>query len=325
MLMHEYLGIYQVRLPLPFRLNHVNCYAFRGKDGWSLVDSGLSNEATYEGWRQFFQKHSLKPSDIKGIYITHFHPDHYGCSGWLQKLTTAPVFIGAIDANRVSRYWKNGDYILGTMGSLFRTNGMPADVVREAIASLGRMIPYTQPPAKLTALQAGETVILGDHEYQVILTPGHSDGHICFHNAKRSLLISGDHLLPEITSNVSRWPQPDADPDPLDNFLYSINSIRRFPCELALPAHGKPFQNVEERIRQLEIHHKERLELIWYHTGSGSTAYQVCQRVFSQDLSFHEIRFALTETLAHLVYLFYRGKLKLDSSGGVDIYYQVKK
>ncbi|MHB8124991.1 MAG: MBL fold metallo-hydrolase [Desulfitobacteriaceae bacterium] len=322
MLLHEQLGIYQVKLSLPFRLNHVNCYAIKGTDGWSIVDAGLSKESTYEGWLQFFEEQAIKPLDIKGIYVTHFHPDHYGCSGWLQNYSGAPVYMGAIDAERVNRYWKNGDYILGAMGTLFRENGMPEEVIKEAIDSLANMIPYTNPQADLTTLQPGQFVTLGDHEYQVILTPGHSDGHICLFNMDHGVLISGDHLLPEITSNISLWPQPDVELNPLENFLHAIDSLRSLNCKFALPAHGKLFLNIEERINQLEIHHQERLELMKNCAGSGATAYQVCRQVFTQDLSFHEIRFALTETLAHLVYLLYSGELEVVLTDGIYTYRQ---
>ncbi|HWQ70940.1 MAG TPA: MBL fold metallo-hydrolase [Desulfitobacteriaceae bacterium] len=322
MLLHDQLGIQQVRISLPFRLNHVNCHAIKGSAGWDLIDTGLSKESTYEEWLQFFTEQSIKPADIKGIYVTHFHPDHYGCSGWLQKYSGAPVYIGAIDDRIVTRYWKNGDYILRAMTGLFEDNGMPEEVIRKAVSSLGNMIPYTQPPAAMTPLQAGQTVILGDYEYRVLVTPGHSDGHICFYNQEEKVLISGDHLLPEITSCISRWPQPGMELNPLDNFLRSIDSIRSFNCKLALPAHGKPFTNIEERIRQLENHHKERLALIKNSTAGGANAYQVCRQVFSQDLSDHEIRFAFTETLAHLVYLVYRGELRVVTTDGIDIYSQ---
>jgi glyoxylase-like metal-dependent hydrolase (beta-lactamase superfamily II) len=271
-MIYEQLGIYKVKLPLPFRLNHVNCHAVKGTDGWWLVDAGLSREATIEGWLQFFEEHAIKPVDIKGIYITHFHPDHYGCSGWLQNYSGAPVYIGEIDADRINRYWKNEVYILGALGNLFRDNGMPEEVLKQVVDSVANLIPYTFPHPELTTLQAGQVVNIGDFEYEVILTPGHTDGHICFYNRDHGVLLAGDHLLPEISSNISLWPQPGVDLNPLDNFLRALNGIRSLNCKLALPAHGKPFSNIEERISQLETHHLARLELIKDCAGSGATA-----------------------------------------------------
>jgi glyoxylase-like metal-dependent hydrolase (beta-lactamase superfamily II) len=325
MMIYEQLGIYKVKLPLPFRLNHVNCHAIKGTDGWWLIDAGLSREATIEGWLQFFAEHAIKPADIKGIYITHFHPDHYGCSGWLQNYSGAPVYIGEIDADRVDRYWKNEDYILGALGNLFRVNGMPEDVLKQVVDSVANLILYTSPHAKLTTLQAGQVVKLGDFEYEVILTPGHTDGHICFYNKDYGVLLAGDHLLPEISSNISLWPQPDANINPLNNFLLALNSIRNLNCKLALPAHGKPFSNIEERISQLEAHHQTRLELIKDCILGGATAYQVCQQVFRQDLSVHELRFAMAETLAHLVYSTFKGELDVVATDGIYMYKRIER
>ncbi|KJR48367.1 hypothetical protein UF75_1296 [Desulfosporosinus sp. I2] len=323
-MIYEPLGIYKVKLPLPFRLNHVNCHAVKGTKGWWLIDAGLNREATIEGWRQFFEEHAIRPYDIKGIYITHFHPDHYGCSGWLQEYSGAPVYIGEIDADRVNRYWKSKNNILRALDIMYRDNGMPDEIVRETIGSVNNLIRYTSPHPKLTTLKAGQVVIIGDFEYQVILTPGHTDGHICFYNIDQGVLLSGDHLLPEISSNISLWPQTGADPNPLHNFLKAIDSIRSLNCKLALPAHGKPFSTIEERISQLEAHHQARLQEMKECVGSGATAYQVCKQVFRQDLSYHELRFAMAETLAHLVYLTYQGELKVTTKDGIDTYSQIK-
>ena len=323
-MIYEPLGIYKIKLPLPFRLNHVNCHAVKGTKGWWLIDAGLNREATIEGWRQFFEEHAIRPYDIKGIYITHFHPDHYGCSGWLQEYSGAPVYIGEIDADRVNRYWKSKNNILRALDIMYRDNGMPDEIVRETIGSVNNLIRYTSPHPKLTTLKAGQVVIIGDFEYQVILTPGHTDGHICFYNIDQGVLLSGDHLLPEISSNISLWPQTGADPNPLDNFLKAIDSIRSLNCQLALPAHGKPFSTIEERISQLEAHHQARLQEMKECVGSGATAYQACKQVFRQDLSYHELRFAMAETLAHLVYLTYQGELKVTTKDGIDTYSRIK-
>jgi len=320
MMIHEQLGIYKIKLILPFRLNHVNCYAVKGSDGWWLVDAGLGSEATTLAWQKFFKDHEIEQTDIKGIYVTHFHPDHYGCSGWLQDYSGAPVYIGEIDANRINHYRENEDFVSRDLGNLFRNNGMPEDVLKEVMDSAEKLIHYMHPHSKLTILKADQVVKLGDYEYKVILTPGHSDGHICFYNVNYGVIFSGDHLLPKISPNISLLPQPGADPNPLGNFLCSLNSIRRLTCKLVLPAHGKPFSNIEDRISKLEFHHKERLEVIKDFAGSGANAYQVCRQVFDQNISAHELRFAMGETLAHLSYSTYKGELEVVSTDGINRY-----
>jgi glyoxylase-like metal-dependent hydrolase (beta-lactamase superfamily II) len=152
----------------------------------------------------------------------------------------------------------------------------------------------------------------------VVLTPGHSDGHACFYHEKNGLLLSGDHLLPKISSNISLWPH--SHPNPLDNFLTSLRENHRLNVSLVLPAHGDCFSNVQQRVSELQEHHRERLELMKRIASRGATVYQVCREVFGDRLSLHEIRFAMTETLAHLVYLEKRGELRVSKVDGRYIY-----
>ena len=268
---------------------------------------------------KFFDEHKILPTDIKGIYLTHFHPDHYGCSGWLQNYSDAPVYIGEIDARRLNHYRKNEDSASQDLGTFYRNNGMPEDVVREVMESAEKLIPFMHPHAQLTTLKDNQMVKLGDYQYQVVLTPGHSDGHICFYNMEHGVIFSGDHLLEKISPNISLLQQPGADHNPLRNFLISLNYIRNFDCEL-VSYHGMPFSNIENRISRLEAHHHERLELIKNCAGSGANAYQVCRQVFRENINVHELRFAMGETLAHLSYSTYKGELEVVSTDGIDTY-----
>ncbi|MDD2234285.1 MAG: MBL fold metallo-hydrolase [Desulfitobacteriaceae bacterium] len=320
MLIHEQLGIYKVELPLLHRVKHVNCYAVKGKNGWWLIDAGLSREATYKGWLQFFEERSIKGSDIKGIYLTHYHSDHYGCSGWLQEYSGAPVYIGSIDAKRINYYWKKGDYLLEAIGVLYRSNGMPEEAIRRVIEAEAEIIPLTLPHAELTTLEDGQTVNLGDNAYQVILTPGHSDGHICFYNKEYSLLFSGDHLLPDTSSIIGVSAQPGTLSDPLADFLSSLNSIHSLNCTLVLPAHGRSFANIEKRIKRLGSYHRRHLELTKNSIGSSATAYEVCSQIYSPDISGNELRFVMAEIKAHLVYLVYQGELEAVLEDGIYWY-----
>lgn len=320
MLIHEQLGIYKVELPLLHRVKHVNCYAIKGRNGWCLIDAGLSREATYQGWLQFFEEQAVKASDIKGIYLTHYHSDHYGSSGWLQDYSGAPVYIGAIDAKRINNYWKKGDYLLEAIGTLYRSHGMPEEVLKRVIEAEARIIPLTLPHAELTTLEDGQTVNLGDNAYRVIFTPGHSDGHICFYNEEHGLLFSGDHLLPDTSSIIGISAQPGTIRDPLADFFSSLISIGSLNCTLVLPAHGKSFANIEKRIKRLESYHQKHLELTKNSISSSATAYEVCSHIYSPDISGNELRFAMAEILAHLVYLANKGELEVVLEDGIYRY-----
>lgn len=312
------LGIYKVRLPLPFKLDHVNCYAIRGGQGWCIVDAGLNYEPSRQAWLDFMRSQGIKPGDVTGIYITHYHPDHYGAAGWLQELTGAPVYMSSIEAAMVAKVWMRSREDREVIAGMFRENGMPAELTAKILAGLDEMMALVKPHPRLLTISEKEEVLLGDHRYRVILTPGHSDGHVCFYQEHYGLLLSGDHLLPGISSNVSLWPY--AHPNPLDNFLTSLEKSAGLNIQMALPAHGECFSNVRERVGELQLHHRERLQLVKRVAAGGATAYQVCRKVFGDRLSLHEIRFAMTETLAHLVYLKKRGELQVRKSGDVYIY-----
>jgi len=303
--------ICKARLPLPFRLDHVNCYAVRGADGWSIVDTGLNYEPSRQAWGRFMREHGFTPQDITGIYITHHHPDHYGSAGWLQELSGAPVYMNPTEAERAATMWRED--ISEWLSAMFVENGMPPEVMPDLLGEVALMQSRTRPHPVITPLTA-EEVRLGDRQWRVLVTPGHSDGHTCFYDGERRLLLSGDHLLPQISSNISLWPH--SHPDPLEDFLTSLAANRGLQGT-ALPGHGLAFDGIEQRLTQLEDHHRDRLALMRQIAVRGATPYQVAREVFGEVLTLHEVRFAVTETLAHLNYLERRGLLVKDRVNGV--------
>ena len=129
--------------------------------------------------------------------------------------------------------------------------------------------------------------------------------------------------MPKITSNISLW--PNAHPDPLNNYLQSLQDNLRLPVQLALPAHGNPFANVQERIHQLLDHHADRLKFMKELAAGGATVYSICKQVFGESLNAHEVRFAVAETAAHLMYMVYRGELEVTECKGVSIFSEKNK
>lgn len=311
-------GIYKVELPLPFKLDHVNSYLLRGKNGWVIIDAGLNYPPSANAWERVFKDLSLRYSDIEGIYITHYHPDHYGASGWLQGLTGAPVFMHRTESHFVDQMWKKGRANLPVVGELFKENGMPPNLINEVLEDITGIWNVVQPYPSLSLLDGGETVEMGGRSFEVIHTPGHSDGHICFYNPDDGILISGDHLLPKISSNIGLWPA--SHPNPLDLFLSSLERVGGLAVKTALPAHGTAITDSNGRVRELLEHHRQRLDQIAELAGNGATAYQICIKLFGPGLNLHEIRFALTETLAHLAYLEIKSDVYSRLEGGVVIY-----
>jgi glyoxylase-like metal-dependent hydrolase (beta-lactamase superfamily II) len=294
--------IYQLRLPLPFALNHVNCYLLQGKEGWTIIDTGLNIPEARALWEETFETFNIGPDDIDKIVLTHVHPDHYGLAGWLQKWSGASIWMSPREAELARQIWGK-DNLPHALLDLFHRAGLPVEIEREAGAKTQELRELTLPPPRYAGfLKPGQGFSTGSRQFRSIHAPGHSDGQLLFYDAEDHLLLSGDQVLLKITPNIGLW--PISEPDPLGRYLASLQQLAGLEVRLALPGHRGLITDWPGRIAELQEHHARRLEeMLATLNGKGVTAYQVCTQVFGSQLSMHEIRFAVAETLAHLEYL----------------------
>jgi glyoxylase-like metal-dependent hydrolase (beta-lactamase superfamily II) len=302
-------GIRRVTFALPLGIDHVHCYLLPGSGGgWTVVDTGLGLPDAGERWARTLDELG---APVERIVITHFHPDHVGAAADVAALTGAPVLQGADDYDQCLRTWgelRDEE----RMPAYLHEHGVPAREVesfREEAAAFVRLVRFARGPELLTA---GDRV----DGWEVLHLPGHADGHLAF--LRDGILVAGDTLLGSITPNVGLY--PDSRPDPLSDYLSSLERIAELAPRVALPGHGELIDDPAGRARELISHHEERLDQTDAALeGRPRSAYEVSLLLFPEPLSATLRRFALAETRAHLEYLVRRDSAeRIDDDGRVS-------
>lgn len=309
-------GWVQVKVPLPYALKWVNAYLLPAGDGWTLIDPGLRTPETERFWLEALLEIGISWRQITQIVVTHHHPDHYGLAGWMSMHTGAPVFMSETAFKMAERMWGTDD-ATEKMLQAFRLHGLPAALEQAMGEHLRGFATRVHPqPSEVLRLEAGTTIELAGICWLTIGGEGHAPGHIALYDPERRRMICGDQVLPDISPNIG-W-MPDGDPDPLGFYLDSLRSMRQLDVSRAYPGHRYPFTGFGKRIDELLDHHKGRLEHIREMVGQDQvSSFAVCEQLFSERLlsNIHQLRFALSETIAHLVYLEHRGQLCRSADG----------
>lgn len=295
---------YRVKVPLPFPLRWVNAYALKGPDGWTIVDPGLRTPESEALWEDTLRELGIGFADVEQIVLTHYHPDHYGLAGWFQERSApgTPVRISREGKSLADRLWGAGETLSAAFRDEFLRHGMDAETAARIVPHMESFYAQVSPHPQAAFLEPGDAVRLGSRTYRSILTPGHAAGHLMFREESGGELFCGDHVLPQITPNVS-W-IPGAEPNPLAAFLASLQEVSRLEVTRAFPGHRDPFSGFGARALEIVRHHEERLAAILHLLAAApASAYAVCRGLFGERLSIHQLRFAMGETLAHLLYL----------------------
>jgi glyoxylase-like metal-dependent hydrolase (beta-lactamase superfamily II) len=304
-------GIVRVTYPMPMKPGHVHGYLVATVDGYLLVDTGLGLPEMPGHWA------ALVPQldrPVTEILITHFHPDHVGGTADAVEATGASVLQGALDHYQCEKVW-GSDAWVPQLAAWFARQGVPPEETAELleVGSIYRGFVHFVPDARL--LREGDEVA----GWRVVELPGHADGHICL--LKDGVLIAGDHLLPRITPAVGLY--PDSRPDPLGDFMASLERVARLAPRLALPGHGNPIGDPAARAREIVQHHHERLDETEAALRSGPRGgYELSHVLFPGELGPAQRRFAVAETLSHLERLVLDGRAARGGDDGYVTYTQ---
>ncbi|MFG2524958.1 MBL fold metallo-hydrolase [Streptomyces sp. NPDC048527] len=309
-------GLWSLPVPIPDNpLRYVLVYALETWSGLVLVDAGWDSEQSWQALTRGITATGHDVGDVTGVLVTHHHADHLGLANRVRQASGAWVAMHRLDAEAVGHIPADADRWGRELAGQMAAHGAPPSVADAAIAEM-RLERFTTPPRADLLLEDGEKIRAGGGlGLEVVWTPGHTPGHSCFHVPERRLLFSGDHVLPRITPQISVL-GADWGSDPLTRFLLSLDRLGRLDVDEVLPAHEYRFRGLGPRLDQMGRHHAARLAelLTVLRAAPGATGWWLCQQLsWSRPwdgFSPQSQRFALGETLAHLVLLRTRGEVR---------------
>jgi glyoxylase-like metal-dependent hydrolase (beta-lactamase superfamily II) len=319
-------GLRWLRMGLPFALDHINLWLLRdrdeqGREGWAIVDCGIDNPATRAAWEQVFAT-GLDGLPVLRVIVTHMHPDHIGLAHWLCARWQCRLWISATDWHTARGAIQRETGFGGDAAARFyRRHGLVDEGALAQLRQRGNHFASLVPelPAQYRRLMDGMPLRIADGTWRCIVGYGHAPEHIALFHAEADVLISGDMVLPRISTNVSVIDiEPEADPLPL--YLDSVARLRSLPAAtLVLPSHGKPFTGLHARIDQLHAHHVTHFgDIEQACSQAPQSAADLLPVLFRRPLDLHQTTFAMGEAVAHLHALQGRGRLRpVEGADGV--------
>lgn len=294
--------IFRMEIPLPANpLKAINSYVIKGEDRFLMIDTGMNRPECLE-----VMEASLKELRIDlektDFFVTHVHADHFGLISELAR-PSSKVYFNFPDAEvlRDANHWEK-------IAEAALLNGFPEEDLQEAIKRHPGHRYHASSPVDLTLLREGDALRIGSYHFSCVETPGHTPGHLCLYEKQARIFFSGDHILNDITPNITVWSERE---DPLRQYLKSLDKIIPYDIDWVLPGHRAPFQNHRRRIAELKEHHEIRTEEVASILRRGSrTAYQVASEMTWnidcenwEDFPLPQKWFAGGEAMAHLKFL----------------------
>lgn len=322
-------GVKWVRMGLPFALDHINLWLLRDRqqdaqgklqEGWTIVDCCIDSTGTRGQWEKIFANF-LEGLPVLRVLVTHMHPDHLGLAHWLCDRWQVKLWISATDYN-AARVAVHDRHRPGSEANadFYAAHGADDEAFLDHVRSRASYYPALVPalPSCYRRPMDGDILDIGGRGWECVSGYGHAPEHMAFYCKELAVLVSGDMVLPRISTNVSvHAMEPEA--NPLRLFLASLTRYLDLPPQSwVLPSHGKPFIGLHDRVRQLQEHHDERLkEILEASETMAPSAADTVPRMFKRKLDAHQMTFAMGEALAHLHLLWLSGQLQRirDSQG----------
>ena len=318
-------GVQWISMPLHFSLKWINLWLIDDDDGVAIVDCGMNNDDSKEVWEQVFEK-VLKGRTVTKVICTHLHPDHVGLAGWLCERFGCELWMSRLE-------YLTCRMLVGDTGrptpdaviDFFGRAGWDEDALqklRERFGSFGKVV--YELPTGFRRLTEGDQLSIGSSSWRVIIGCGHSPEHACLFNEDLNVVISGDQLLPRISSNVSVHPT-ETEADPLNDWIESCEKlIRELPKDvLVLPSHNEPFRGAHDRLRALIDGHHLALDLLEERLEEPRKVVDCFVTLFGRKVGTGDMYSATGEALAHLNYLRFRGRAAKINENGIDLYTRV--
>lgn len=317
-------GLYWARMPLPFALKFINVWLADDGDGWSVIDTGVPVPDAKDNWRSLFSGR-MAGEPVRRMVVTHMHPDHVGNAGWIaRKHPGARLWMSRLEYTTCRMLIADTGREAPEEGITFyrRAGWDDAQIqnYKDRFGGFGRGV--APMPDAYRRLQDGDAFEMGGGTWHVIVGSGHSPEHVCLYEPERNLLISGDQILPRISSNVSVFPtEPDA--NPLQDWLDSCERLKATVPEdvLVLPAHNEPFRGAHTRLQALIDGHERGLERLQERLAEPCRVTDVFSVLFARPIGLDVVGMATGEALAHLNCLIARGLATREpGEDGVDRY-----
>lgn len=321
-------GVQWIRMPMPFALSHINLWAIEDGDAWAIVDTGLQTMETTAAWGKLFAG-PLGGRKASRVFVTHMHPDHIGMSGWLTRKFNCRLWMTRMEYLTCRTLVADTGREAPVDGIRFyRRAGWDEAAIEQYRARFGNFgkMTYTLPDS-YRRLQDGEQFHIGRNVWRVVVGTGHSPEHACLYCPDLKLLVSGDQVLPRISSNVSVFPtEPDA--DPLGDWFSSIEKFKReIPDDvLVLPAHNEPFRGLHGRLDHLARSHARALDRLRAELQQPKRAVEVFGALFARRITADDpgqFSLATGESIAHLNYLTHRGEATADEAEDGVLRYRI--